>query len=85
VCAREGGANTTSFLAAHFALRNTKNYGGSFGFFETTAVSSVGNGTTSGFLIGSLFSDIIYTFISCIIRVNSLYFVFKCFLFGFWG
>src|SRR4030042_3220218 len=28
VCAREGGANTTSFLAAHFAKRNTKNCGG---------------------------------------------------------
>ena len=25
VCAREGGANTTSFQVAHFALRNTKN------------------------------------------------------------
>jgi hypothetical protein len=25
VCAREGGANTTTFQAAHFALRNTKN------------------------------------------------------------
>ena len=25
VCAREGGANTTPFQAAHFALRNTKN------------------------------------------------------------
>jgi len=28
VCAREGGANTTSFLVAHFARRNTKNCGG---------------------------------------------------------
>jgi len=28
VCAREGGANTTSLLAAHFAKRNTKNCGG---------------------------------------------------------
>jgi len=28
VCAREGGANTTPFLAAHFAKRNTKNCGG---------------------------------------------------------
>ena len=28
VCAREGGANTTSFLTAHFAKRNTKNCGG---------------------------------------------------------
>ena len=28
VCARAGGANTTSFLAAHFAKRNTKNCGG---------------------------------------------------------
>jgi hypothetical protein len=28
VCARVGGANTTSFLAAHFAKRNTKNCGG---------------------------------------------------------
>ena len=28
VCAREGGANTTSFLAAHFAKRRTKNCGG---------------------------------------------------------
>ena len=28
VCARAGGANTTSFLAAHFAMRNTKNCGG---------------------------------------------------------
>jgi len=28
VCARESGANTTSFLAAHFAKRNTKNCGG---------------------------------------------------------
>ena len=28
VCAREGGANTTSFLASHFAKRNTKNCGG---------------------------------------------------------
>ncbi len=28
VCAREGGTNTTSFLAAHFAKRNTKNCGG---------------------------------------------------------
>ena len=28
VCARVGGANTTSFLAAYFALRNTKNCGG---------------------------------------------------------
>ena len=28
MCAREGGADTTSFLAAHFAKRNTKNYGG---------------------------------------------------------
>jgi len=28
VCAREGGANTTSFSAAHFALRNIKNCGG---------------------------------------------------------
>src|SRR4030042_6164601 len=28
VCAREGGANTTSFLAVHFAKRNTKNCGG---------------------------------------------------------
>ena len=28
VCARMGGANTTSFLAAHFARRNTKNCGG---------------------------------------------------------
>src|SRR3989338_1586953 len=28
VCAWEGGANTTSFLAAHFAKRNTKNFGG---------------------------------------------------------
>ena len=28
MCAREGGANTTSFLAAHFAKRNTKNCGG---------------------------------------------------------
>ena len=28
VCAREGGANTTSFLAAHFAKRNTKFGGG---------------------------------------------------------
>jgi len=28
VCARVGGANTTSFLAAHFAMRNTKNCGG---------------------------------------------------------
>ena len=28
VCAREGGANTTSFLAAHFVKRNTKNCGG---------------------------------------------------------
>jgi hypothetical protein len=27
VCAWEGGANTTSFLAAHFAKRNTKNCG----------------------------------------------------------
>jgi len=27
VCARVGGANTTSFLAAHFAKRNTKNCG----------------------------------------------------------
>ncbi len=27
VCARVGGANTTSFLAAHFAKRNTK-FGG---------------------------------------------------------
>ncbi|MFH1233572.1 MAG: hypothetical protein V1649_02890 [Patescibacteria group bacterium] len=27
VCAREGGASTTSFLAAHFAKRNTKNCG----------------------------------------------------------
>ena len=25
VCAREGGANTTPFQVAHFALRNTKN------------------------------------------------------------
>src|SRR3989338_4045863 len=28
VCARAGGANTTSFLAVHFAKRNTKNCGG---------------------------------------------------------
>ncbi len=28
VCAREGGANTTPFLAAYFAKRNTKNCGG---------------------------------------------------------
>jgi len=28
VCARVGGANTTSILAAHFAKRNTKNCGG---------------------------------------------------------
>jgi len=28
VCARVGGVNTTSFLAAHFAKRNTKNCGG---------------------------------------------------------
>ncbi len=28
VCAREGGANTTSFLAAHFAKQNTKFGGG---------------------------------------------------------
>jgi len=28
VCARVGGANTTFFLAAHFAKRNTKNCGG---------------------------------------------------------
>jgi hypothetical protein len=28
VCARVGGANTTSFLVAHFAKRNTKNCGG---------------------------------------------------------
>ena len=28
VCARVGGANTTPFLAAHFAKRNTKNCGG---------------------------------------------------------
>ena len=28
VCARAGGANTTPFLAAHFAKRNTKNCGG---------------------------------------------------------
>ena len=28
VCARVGGANTTSFLATHFAKRNTKNCGG---------------------------------------------------------
>ena len=28
MCARAGGANTTSFLAAHFAKRNTKNCGG---------------------------------------------------------
>ncbi|OIO30341.1 MAG: hypothetical protein COZ31_10460 [Nitrospirae bacterium CG_4_10_14_3_um_filter_44_29] len=28
VCARVGGANTTSFLAAHFAKQNTKNCGG---------------------------------------------------------
>ena len=28
MCARVGGANTTSFLAAHFAKRNTKNCGG---------------------------------------------------------
>ena len=28
VCAREGGANTTFFLAVHFAKRNTKNCGG---------------------------------------------------------
>ena len=28
VCARVGGANTTSFLAVHFAKRNTKNCGG---------------------------------------------------------
>src|SRR3989339_78568 len=28
VCAWEGGAITTSFLAAHFAKRNTKNCGG---------------------------------------------------------
>ena len=28
VYAREGGANTTPFLAAHFAKRNTKNCGG---------------------------------------------------------
>ena len=28
VCARVGRANTTSFLAAHFAKRNTKNCGG---------------------------------------------------------
>ncbi len=27
VCARVGGANTTSFLATHFAKRNTKNCG----------------------------------------------------------
>ena len=27
MCARVGGANTTSFLAAYFALRNTKNGG----------------------------------------------------------
>jgi len=27
-CAREGGANTTPILAAHFAKRNTKNCGG---------------------------------------------------------
>ena len=25
MCAREGGANTTPFQVAHFALRNTKN------------------------------------------------------------
>ena len=28
MCARVGGANTTSFLAAHFVKRNTKNCGG---------------------------------------------------------
>ena len=28
VCARVGGANTTSFLAVHFAKRNTKNCSG---------------------------------------------------------
>ena len=28
VCARVGGANTTSFLTTHFAKRNTKNCGG---------------------------------------------------------
>jgi len=28
VCARVGGANTTSLLAVHFAKRNTKNCGG---------------------------------------------------------
>jgi len=28
VCAREGGANTTSFQAAHFVLRNTPKTGG---------------------------------------------------------
>jgi len=28
VCARVSAANTTSFLAAHFARRNTKNCGG---------------------------------------------------------
>ena len=28
MCARVGGANTTSLLAAHFALRNTKFGGG---------------------------------------------------------
>ena len=28
MCAREGGANTTPILAAHFAKRNTKNCGG---------------------------------------------------------
>src|SRR3989344_4713248 len=28
VCARVGGANTTSILATHFAKRNTKNCGG---------------------------------------------------------
>ena len=27
VCAREGGANTTPFLAAHFALQNTNSVG----------------------------------------------------------
>ena len=28
MCARVGGANTTSLLAVHFAKRNTKNCGG---------------------------------------------------------
>ena len=31
MCARVGGANTTSFLAAHFAKRNTKFGGGKIG------------------------------------------------------